>query len=163
MRWPKDDSLHKDLRNAEYVEYRRFLMDAEGWDRQRIGEWTLDSLRDVVRRAWTTPGYRRLYQSAGLTDPTEVRSLEDFRRLPTVTKEDLQGDVAAFTLPMEGAKYTATGGSTGIPFGFYYDAKALDIGRARASVRPPGMEGRRPAVCPSRRQRWFRREKNIVS
>jgi phenylacetate-CoA ligase len=102
-----------------YREWSRFLEDAETWPRERIERWQMDRLRAVVRHAIQhTEGYRELYRKAGV-GADDLRSPGDLRRLPMVTKQMLQENLGAFTAPTPGANYTTTGGSTGIPFGFY--------------------------------------------
>ena len=102
-----------------YRAWARFLEDAEGWPRERIEAWQMDRLRAVIRHAvQQTEGYRELYRKAGVC-AEDMRSPADLRLLPMVTKQTLQENLPAFTAPTQGATYGTTGGSTGIPFGFY--------------------------------------------
>jgi phenylacetate-CoA ligase len=104
---------------GEYRAWSRFLKDAEGWPRERIEHWQMDRLRAVIRHAVQhTEGYRELYRKAGVR-AEDMRSPADLRRLPMVTKQMMQENLTAFTASTPGAKYVTTGGSTGIPFGFY--------------------------------------------
>jgi phenylacetate-CoA ligase len=110
---------HGVKQGAEYRAWLRFLGDAERWPRERIEQWQTERLRAVIRHAVRhTEGYRELYRKAGVR-AEDVRSTEDVRLLPMVTKQMLQDNLAAFTAPTPGATYATTGGSTGIPFGFY--------------------------------------------
>ena len=104
---------------GEYRASSRFLKDAEGWPRERIERWLMDRLRAVVRHAVQhTEGHREPYRGAGVCAEA-VRSPADLRRLPVVTKQMLQENLAAFTATTPGATCATTRGSTGIPFGFY--------------------------------------------
>lgn len=140
---------HKDLTNRDYVEYRCFLAEADRWDAGRVSEWKWQEIRRVLARAWRTPGYRRAFEAAGVTDPREIRDEKDFCRLPTIDKETLRDNLDAYTIPVDGAKYTTTGGSTGVPFGFYYDPKAFSrtlAARAHQYARRGWREGDRQFV-----------------
>jgi len=55
----------------------------------------LRRIREVMDYAWThAPFYRRHWSAAGL-EPGDIRSLEDFERVPVVTKQDLRAAQAA--------------------------------------------------------------------
>lgn len=140
---------HRDLDNADYVEWRAFLRDSDGWDRATIARYQLAQVQTVVTRAWReTTGYRRLFDTAGIR-PEDIRSLEDLRRLPTVTKEMLRDDLAAFTTTTEGCDYVTTGGSTGIPFGMYRTPRAFArelASKAHQYARRGWQEGDRQLV-----------------
>jgi phenylacetate-CoA ligase len=133
---------------GEYRAWSRFLKDAEGWPRERIERWQMDRLRAVIRHAVQhTEGYRELYRQAGVC-AEDVRSPTDLRRLPMVTKQMLQENLAAFTATTRGAHYATTGGSTGIPFGFY-DTRADDLRESafmHAGWRRAGWDRRMPTA-----------------
>lgn len=115
---------HRDLQNPLYVEWRQFLRASDGWDSDQIEEYQTNELRRIVQRAIReTPGYARLYAEHGVDG--EIRSLGDLRRLPFMTKEYLRERLPDFTALAPGSEYITTGGSTGIPFGFYRDAEAF--------------------------------------
>jgi phenylacetate-CoA ligase len=133
---------------GEYRRWLRFLKDAEGWPRERIEHWQMERLRAVIRHAVRhTAGYRELYRKAGVC-AEDLRSPADLRRLPMVTKQMLQDDLAAFTAPTPGASYATTGGSTGIPFGFY-DTRTDDRRESafmHAGWRRAGWDSRMPTA-----------------
>lgn len=111
------------VQGPSYWRLRRFLERAERWSADRIRSWQLERLQRIVAYAWDhVPAYRSLYKAAGVA-PADIRSLDDLRRLPLVTKEMIRDDLRAFTardLSRFRRTYVTTGGSTGIPFGFYY-------------------------------------------
>jgi len=106
------------------------LGESKGWNPEELDLWRLRRLQEIVAAAWRdVPGYRRLWSSAGFVEGEPLRSLEDFRRLPTVTKADLAENLAEFTsvrAPNWRRLYRATAGSTGIPFGFHLSLDAVD-------------------------------------
>jgi len=105
-----------------YWETHGFLKDAETWDAERIQVWQTAQLRRMVAEAYeNTPGYRQLYDEAGVS-PGDIRTPADLARLPFVTKELIRDNLADFTsraVPERSRLHRTTGGSTGIPFGFY--------------------------------------------
>ncbi len=122
---------HADLRNRHYCDWIDFLSEAADWDAARIADFQLEQLRAVITFAYQrTPGYRGLFDEVGITPPS-FKSFEDFRRLPFIDKELLRDHLDEFSTRIRGRSYVTTGGSTGIPFGFYRDPVAF--GRELAS------------------------------
>ncbi len=68
--------------------------------------------------------YRARFDAAGLR-PEDIRSLDDFRRLPELTKEDIQRHLPDLlsTRPQRGVQKKTTSGSTGTPLEFYLDER----------------------------------------
>lgn len=115
---------------AVYRHWRGFLREAQYWTPERIAAWQLEQLRELIRRAMTqTEGYRELYGKAGVR-PEDIRSVQDLRHLPFTTKELFRDNLKAFTASSAGARYATTGGSTGIPFGFYERPETTQIENA---------------------------------
>lgn len=80
----------------------RPAVDEPYWDRPRE-TMSADERNGVILRkiqsamAWAwerSPFYRARWQAAGL-EPGDIRSLDDFTRVPTITKADLRADQAA--------------------------------------------------------------------
>ncbi|MEM3627524.1 MAG: phenylacetate--CoA ligase family protein [Candidatus Bathyarchaeia archaeon] len=109
----------------EYIELRRFLQEAQWWDRERIETWQLMRLKEIVKHAYeNVPGYRALCHDKGVK-PEDIQTLGDIRLLPFMTKELIRDnfkDFVAQNLDLNKCRYVTTGGSTGIPVGFYHTA-----------------------------------------
>ena len=96
-----------------YPGYRR----RERWSTDRLRAWQLGRVRSLVERAYASvPLYRERYAAAGF-HPGDLRTWEDFARLPTITKADLVGgyserSVAADT-PLTRCLVSTSSGSTG--------------------------------------------------
>jgi phenylacetate-CoA ligase len=117
--------VHADLQNKDYVAWRQFLSDSDRWTRDQIADYQLRELKRITRHAYeNTAGYHALYQEAGV-HPSDIHSLEDFRRLPYVDKEMLRDRLEEFSAPVEGRTHITTGGSTGIPCGMYRDPQCF--------------------------------------
>ncbi|MFO1076879.1 MAG: hypothetical protein U1E73_04035 [Planctomycetota bacterium] len=89
--------------------------------KDRLRALQLVRLQRLVDRAWhTSPFHRRLYQGAGVT-PDKIRSLDDLRRLPFMTREDWMANQAEkplfgdlITRPeTEAIRYHLTSGTSG--------------------------------------------------
>jgi phenylacetate-CoA ligase len=67
------------------------------------------------------PYYQRVFARAGFR-PESVQTPEDLQRCPLLEKEDLQKELdglASTDIPSRRRLYVTTGGSTGVPVGFY--------------------------------------------
>jgi phenylacetate-CoA ligase len=121
-----ESNLHADLRNRHYCAWLEFLRKSESWNRSRIEQFQLSEIKRVVDYAYrNTAGYRRLYDEYGV-NPSNIRTLDDFRRFPFVEKELIRDHLEDFSTGRKrGRQYVTTAGSTGIPFGFYRDNVAF--------------------------------------
>jgi len=142
-------AFHADLRNPIYVAWRGFLQEAENWTREQINDYQLCEVKRIVAHAYhNSLGYRYLFDQAGV-HPDVINSLECLRRFPFVDKEIIRDHLEEFSVAIEGRTYIATGGSTGIPFGFYQDphsfAKEL-ASKAHQYARIGWQEGARQIV-----------------
>jgi phenylacetate-CoA ligase len=89
----------------------------------------LERLRWSLRHAYDkVPHYRRKFEQAGVS-PEDCRSLEDLRRFPLTTKQDLRQTYpfGMFAVPMdEVVRIHASSGTTGKPTVVGYTAKDID-------------------------------------
>jgi phenylacetate-CoA ligase len=123
--------VHTDLMNSHYCAWLEFLEETETWTAAQIAKYQLEQLKKVVLHAYENcPAYRSLFDREGIT-PADIKSLGEVDKLPFVTKENLRDKLEEFSCPWPDRKYVTTGGSTGIPFGFYRDDIAF--GRELAS------------------------------
>jgi phenylacetate-CoA ligase len=106
-------------RGPEYWKWKRFLEASEVYSLEQIEQWQLERLKEIVSFAYhNTRGYRELFAQLGVT-PEDIRTLDDIVFLPFTTKEMLRDNLEDFSAANRLRFYTTTGGSTGIPFGFY--------------------------------------------
>jgi len=116
-----------------YWRIKEFLQQAQWWDRKQIEQWQLDKLKEIIEHAYSSiPGYRQLYMEAGIK-PNDIQSLRDIDYLPFVTKELIRDNLDDFTSTAVSKwkrVYLTTGGSTGIPFGFYITRLNYSIEKA---------------------------------
>lgn len=121
----KSQNIHIDLQNKHYREWIKFLKETENWTKEQIKNYQLREIKRIVRYAYeNTIGYYDLYNEHGI-DPFSIKTLKDFRNLPFVTKEMIRDNLDEFSVNVKNREYVTTGGSTGIPFGFYRDKIAF--------------------------------------
>ncbi len=105
-----------------YTSMKKFLRSAERWSEDEIVHWQTGRLKEIISHAYnTTPGYNQLFREANVS-PDTFQKLDDIRLFPFVSKELLRDNLKEFTstaVPDWKRLYRTTGGSTGIPFGFY--------------------------------------------
>ena len=123
--------VHADLINPHYCEWLQFLQESEFWTAAQIAEYQLEQLKKIVLHGYENcTAYRSIFDREGIT-PADIKSLDDTARVPFVTKEELRDSLEEFSCSWPDRTYVTTGGSTGIPFGFYRDDIAF--GRELAS------------------------------
>jgi phenylacetate-CoA ligase len=114
-------AVHKDLTNKDYVEWTQFLREADGWTAEQIKEFELNEIRRIVEFAYeNTNGYRKLFDESGV-NPSEIKTLDEFKKIPFLTKEMIRDNLEDFSADVPNRFYITTGGSTGIPTGMYRD------------------------------------------
>ncbi len=86
--------------------------------REALEALQLKRLKQVVERVYATvPFYRKKFQEAGIT-PDDIKSLDDLKRLPFTTKEDLRENYpfGMFAVPLKQVvRIHASSGTTGKP------------------------------------------------
>ena len=95
------------------------LQRTQWFDRKHLEDLQLKALRKIVRNAYSNvPFYRKLYKSNSV-DPVNLKSLEDLRILPVVTKDLFRSTSLRDRLSLDfaiGECYKRrTSGSTGEP------------------------------------------------
>jgi phenylacetate-CoA ligase len=104
------------------------LARSEFLPRDQLEELQLVSLRALVRHAFeTTPFYREISRRLGISHH-DIASIEDLKKLPVVTKDDVRADPERFlssAFRRRSLKRVNTSGTTGTPLSFWLDAEAL--------------------------------------
>jgi len=113
-----------------YNEYKKtyaLLCQSRTWNREEIEAYQVEALGRLLDHAYeNVPYYRRVFRERELV-PEDIATLNDLKLLPFLTREDLQNnlpDLKAKNYPESAFEYVTTGGSTGIPVGFYYEKGA---------------------------------------
>jgi len=107
---------------SRYREFKRLTENTERWSSDELQAYQLKQLRMVLHHAANyCPFYQKTFAKAGFR-PEDLRELKDLERCPTIEKRDLIGnieDMASIQFKASKRLYMTTGGSTGVPVGFY--------------------------------------------
>jgi len=101
---------------------------AETLSRDEYAKLQLEGLKKSLNRVWTNGFYQERLKKGGLGSPSDVKSLEDLRRLPFFTKEDFR---EAYPLKMNCVdrrdllEFHQSSGSTGTPVVMAYTKNDL--------------------------------------
>lgn len=105
-----------------FPEFQRLARECEGWDADEIRDYQFRQLRQVLNHAAAyCPFYGRRFAEAGF-NPGRFHDPADLIGCPTVAKADLQqhlAEMASAEVPAKQRLHLTTGGSTGVPVGFY--------------------------------------------
>lgn len=107
------------------------LKQTEWFDRDRLDELQFEGLQTLVQHSYNhVPYYRDAMKAAGIA-PTDIRTLDDIRRLPLLSKDDVRANLhfAMFsdTHRKKDLHKVTTSGSTGQPFTVYADRHQLEV------------------------------------
>ena len=106
----------------------RFFKKAESWSRDELEFYQLKRLQLITDYAYThVPYYHEKYKKIGFK-PGDLKSFEDFKKLPALEKEELRKRPLEQFLSDEATKldisYVKTSGSTGVPLSFACDLES---------------------------------------
>ncbi len=100
---------------------------AETWDRKTLEEVQVSRLKTSMAQAMKSPFYSRRLKEAGVT-PDDIRSLDDLRRIPTTSKDDLRAQYpyGFIAVPKEElVRLHVSSGTTGVPTAVYHTREDL--------------------------------------
>ena len=127
------------------MSYPTFFNPEESYSSSEIKALQLDRLQATVKHCMHSPFYRERFRQAGLT-PADIRTLDDLRKIPFTTKQDLR-DTYPFgiaSVPLEKCvRLHSSSGTTGNPTVILHSQKDLDEW-ANAVARCLWMVGCRP-------------------
>ena len=125
--------------------YQKFFHPEESYSRSDIEALQLERLQATVRHCMDSPFYRERFRQAGLT-PSDIRTLDDLRKIPFTTKQDLR-DTYPFgmaAVPLDRCvRLHSSSGTTGNPTVILHTQKDLEAW-AEAVARCLWMVGCRP-------------------
>ena len=112
---------------SAYIRTYALLQRSHWWSREELLAYQAEALSRLLDHAYeNVPYYRRVFDERDLV-PADIRTPGDLALLPILTREGLQenlADLKARNYPEPAFEYVTTGGSTGIPVGFYYERGA---------------------------------------
>lgn len=132
--------------HPRYLHYARVFARGEHLSQPELKQLQLKLLRAQLFHAYRHIQFYRLRMNALRITPEDIKSLEDLRMLPPLTKRDIQehaAELLADNVPESKRKPNQTGGSTGSPLQFWVDKERFDARRA-STDRHDGWAGLRP-------------------
>jgi phenylacetate-CoA ligase len=134
------------LRRSSSIELFHEIADAPRLPAERARADQLQRLHALLAHAErNVPYYAEVFRSLGITS-RDIRSLDDFARLPVLTKDivrERHADLVRTDVPRETLLAHHSGGSTGVPLTFYRDRAYLDASMA-GTYRNLAQAGWRP-------------------
>jgi len=128
---------------ARFDEFRRLANGAYQESAEACREYQLRELRRVLVHAQAhCPFYAQAFAEAGFR-PAAVDDLDGLALCPTLSKRQLADNLAGLTATSVGPKerlYMTTGGSTGVPVGFYLQ-KGVSRPKEKAFLESQWMRG----------------------
>ena len=103
--------------------------EAETMSRDQLADVQLKGLQKSLRRVWSNEWSRRLLLSRGFGNPEDVKSLDDLKRIPFLTKDDFRDayPLQMCTVPrQELLEFHMSSGSTGTPVVMAYTKNDLN-------------------------------------
>ena len=115
----------------------------ETFTRQEIESYQLDRLHKTLEHCMNSPFYRERFAREGLK-PSDIKTLDDIRKIPFTTKQDLTYPFGIASVPLEQcARLHSSSGTTGNPTVILHTKKDLEEW-ANAVARCLWMVGCRP-------------------
>jgi phenylacetate-CoA ligase len=145
-----NETLKKNARHAKlllspwYFRTRRMLNSLSFGTKEEWRAWQLERLQEVLIHAFdNVPYYRESFRAAGL-NPRQLRSIEEFRQYPVLTKSQYSSNIDGFRAENRKASRVHTeytGGTTGQPVGFFRERRdnARELAYAQYTYRMLGL------------------------
>lgn len=124
----------------------QFLKDSQFWPAAEFERYQIRQLKELLQYCGENiPYYENLFRKEGI-DPQSISKLEDLKRIPFLTKQDIQGRYDEFIpqgVSQSSLVHRSTGGSTGTPLTVYSDLEFLSRDKAN-TVYYMGLAGYNP-------------------
>ncbi|TXH77464.1 MAG: phenylacetate--CoA ligase family protein [Lysobacteraceae bacterium] len=117
------------LRRRDTLRYLREYESQQWRSADELAALQWRKLKALIAHCWEqVPLYREWWGEAGLGSPDEIRSREDYARLPVLTKPLIRARAEAMIAPAfrDHLYFKATGGSTGEPLRFGYTRESYE-------------------------------------
>jgi phenylacetate-CoA ligase len=104
-----------------------FLRKSEWWDKDKIEEYQISKLKELIAYCYNNiPYYKKLFDDISLI-PTDIQNLEDLKKIPVLTKENVRLNFDKLVNPnfKEKIIHSHTSGSTGKSLQFLQSEEAI--------------------------------------
>lgn len=110
------------IRRLFYLKWKDFIDKTEFQDKDSLRDFQFQKVKELLDHSYEhIPYYRELFDNNKI-QVSAITSLEDFRKIPFLTKDEIRANPNKFISDKEENKHLyfyTTGGSTGQPLGFY--------------------------------------------
>ncbi|MBN1453574.1 MAG: phenylacetate--CoA ligase family protein [Anaerolineales bacterium] len=123
---------------GEFASLRQEFIDRDGWTSEQFHAYQEERLDELLRAAWNSPYYRRVFEQAGIRPG--MPPFDALAALPPLSKETLRkraGDLLT-EKPPKGTVVFNSSGTTGTPTDIYYTTHFHQLATAVAAVRNLG-------------------------
>ena len=107
-----------------------FLQQSQWWSKKKHEEYQIKELKRLINHAYeNVPYYFKVFNERGIK-PKDIQNFNDFKMLPYLTKEIIQNnlkDLVARNYNKKELLQATTGGTTGVPMGFYENKKTSKV------------------------------------
>lgn len=107
-----------------YLQWHSFLDKSQWWSKGEIESYQFQQLSNLLNHAYqNVPYYQRVFEERGLK-PEDFQRIEDLNKLPFLTKDIIRRNLDSLIAKnhqKQDLEYVTTGGSSGVPLGFYYE------------------------------------------
>lgn len=103
--------------------------EVETMDRDKLKKMQLENFKKTVSYALKTPFYKERLKKTGIVSPEDIKSLEDIKKIPFTSKNDLRDafPYGFLAVPKEDVvRLHASSGTTGIPTVIYHTQNDLN-------------------------------------
>ncbi len=120
------------VRGTHIGKTTKFLQNSDVWDRTQLDTYRLRKLQELIAYSYENVRYyKNLFNRLGL-NPKDFRTLDDIRKIPVLTKEEVRAHSSEFiseaiNLKDRKIKIAKTGGTTGMPLLFYKNTATRDF------------------------------------
>lgn len=120
------------VRGTHIGKTTKFLQKSDLWDRAQLDTYRLRKLQELIAYSYENVRYyKNLFNRLGL-NPKDFRTLDDIRKIPVLTKEEVRAHSSEFiseaiNLKDRKIKIAKTGGTTGMPLLFYKNTATRDF------------------------------------
>ena len=102
----------------------KFLKSSELWSQEQHNEYQMKKVKEIIKYSYeNVPYYTRLFNENNIKTEC-IQDFNDLKKIPYLTKKIIRGnleDLVSKKYNKKNLKYVTTGGSTGVPMGFYQD------------------------------------------
>jgi len=121
--------LHKQRYGGRFDEFRRLFEESQWYSREQLEEYQRERLVSLVREAYDmVPYYRKLFDGIKLK-PSDINSLADLPKIPTLTREQLKSHFHELVSSRYDERRLVKGhtsGTTGSPLEICYDPDTIN-------------------------------------